>query len=244
MSWTSTPASISSAAMRWESGPVFSYMNLTGVGHQRRRRAPSRSSGVISAPEQPRERGRGSRRCTRRACRRGSRSRSACCRGGGRCSESSRRRGAGSRRACGRCSRSRGRPPTRSTRSTGGSWNTSSSGRKRYSTGSGNSFAARNITESLPSCWSSLCVASSEPSASPSGPSWVVSRNRSAARISSATSASVASVRCATAAGASLILEQPRDPHAPLRRLVVVEGQRRGALDPHLACDGRLQHAM
>ena len=39
----------------------------------------------------------------------------------------------------------------RSARSAGGSWKTSSSGRKRYSTGSGNSFAARNITESLPS---------------------------------------------------------------------------------------------
>ena len=35
--------------------------------------------------------------------------------------------------------------------SAGGSWKTSSSGRKRYSIGSGNSFAARNITESLPS---------------------------------------------------------------------------------------------
>ena len=39
----------------------------------------------------------------------------------------------------------------RSAMSAGGSWKTSSSGRKRYSIGSGNSFAARNITESLPS---------------------------------------------------------------------------------------------
>ena len=35
--------------------------------------------------------------------------------------------------------------------SAGCSWKTSSSGRKRYSIGSGNSFAAMNITESLPS---------------------------------------------------------------------------------------------
>ena len=28
MSWTSTPASISSAASRWAAAPVFSYMNL------------------------------------------------------------------------------------------------------------------------------------------------------------------------------------------------------------------------
>ena len=39
----------------------------------------------------------------------------------------------------------------RSAMSAGGSWKTSSSGKKRYSIGSGNSFAARNITESLPS---------------------------------------------------------------------------------------------
>ena len=64
-------------------------------------------------------------------------------------------------------------------RSAGGSWKTSSRGRKRYSTGSGNSFAARNITESLPICRSMLCIASNEPRASPSGPSCVVSRNRS-----------------------------------------------------------------
>ena len=62
----------------------------------------------------------------------------------------------------------------RSAMSAGGSWKTSSSGRKRYSIGSGNSFAARNITESLPSWVSSWCIPSSEPSASPSGPSWAV----------------------------------------------------------------------
>ena len=45
----------------------------------------------------------------------------------------------------------------RSAMSAGGSWKTSSSGRKRYSIGSGNSFAARNITESLPS-WVSRLV--------------------------------------------------------------------------------------
>ena len=73
----------------------------------------------------------------------------------------------------------------RSAMSAGGSWKTSSSGMKRYSTGSGNSFAARNITESLPRASSIWCIASSDPSASPSGFSWVVSRKRSPSRISS-----------------------------------------------------------
>ena len=75
----------------------------------------------------------------------------------------------------------------RSAMSAGGSWKTSSSGRKRYSIGSGNSFAAMNITESLPSWVSRWCMPSSEPSASPSGPSWAVSRKRSRSRSSAAT---------------------------------------------------------
>ena len=45
----------------------------------------------------------------------------------------------------------------RSATSAGGSWKTSSRGRKRYSIGSGNSFAAMNITESLPS-WAEQVV--------------------------------------------------------------------------------------
>ncbi len=78
----------------------------------------------------------------------------------------------------------------RSARSAGASWKTSCSGRKRYSSGSGNSFSARNISESLPSCVSASWSARVEPSASPSGPSWVVIRKRSL----SASSATIASV--------------------------------------------------
>src|SRR6266542_1532246 len=132
---------------------------------------------------------------------------------------------------------------TRSTTSAGASWNTSSRGRNWYSTGSGNSFAARNITESLPSCSRMWCIASSEPRASPSGASWVVSRKRSFARSSWAMSASDASVRRTTAV-ASLILEQPREADAPFGCIVVVEGQRRSALDPHLARDRSLEDAV
>src|SRR5437763_9700031 len=132
---------------------------------------------------------------------------------------------------------------TRSTTSIGGSWNTSLRGRNRYSTGSGNSLAARNITESLPSCRRISCVPRSEPSASPSGPSCVVSRKRSSALSSAATSASEASLGSDTVGAASLI-EQARDPNAALRRLVVVEREGRGALDPRLASDRCLEHAV
>ena len=80
------------------------------------------------------------------------------------------------------------------------------------------------------------CIASSDPSASPSGPSWVVSRKRSPARSSWATSSSDASLRSAAAATASLTASSSlRDADAALRGLVVVEGQGRGSLDPHLA---------
>src|SRR5581483_7220511 len=133
-----------------------------------------------------------------------------------------------------------------STRSAGGSWKTSSSGRKRYSTGSGNSFAERNMTESLPSWVRMPWSASSEPSASPSGPSWVVSRNRCPARSSSATAASWRSVSSplpVTVEARSLI-EHPRQPHGPLGALVVVEAERRRALDPQLPRHPRLQHAV
>src|SRR5204863_9079123 len=133
---------------------------------------------------------------------------------------------------------------TRSTTSTGGSWKTSSSGRKRYSTGSGNSFAARNMTESLPSCSRMWWVASSDPRASPSGPSCVVSRNFWPLRISWATSASEASRGGVTAADASVIIEELGEPDAALRRRVVVEREGRRALHSHLAGDLRLHHAV
>ena len=92
--------------------------------------------------------------------------------------------------------------------SAGGSWKTSSSGRKRYSIGSGNSFAAMNINESLPIWVSRWCMPSSEPRASPSGPSWAVSRKRSRSRSSAATrSISVAIAASLTLSSSSRICE-------------------------------------
>src|SRR5262245_25206909 len=152
----------------------------------------------------------------------------------------------------------------RSTTSAGGSWKTSSSGRNRYSTGSGNSQAGRNITESRPSWPRMWCIASSDPRASPSTPLCVVIRNRPPERSSSATFARAASrspslggalsaslitapgpetgstsIRLITSAGR---VEQFRDPHPPLRGVVVVEAERRRPLEPHLARDRRLQY--
>src|SRR5689334_17671169 len=97
-----------------------------------------------------------------------------------------------------------------------------------------------NITESLPSWPSKWCMPRSEPSASPSGPSWAVSRKRSRER-SSATTCSMAD---AATASVMLVLEQPRDPHALFDGVVVAEREGRGALHPRLGRDLRLQDAM
>ena len=150
MSLTSTPASISSAAIRCEAGARVLVHELAGVGDQRRRRAPRRSPGVISAPS------RFASSSTISAVHEASVST--------RLTVPKRVLSwwwsMFSSRAPSRCRNSTGirsmlpqsrKTSVRSTTSAGGSWKTSSSGRKRYSTGSGNSFAARNITESLPS---------------------------------------------------------------------------------------------
>src|SRR4051794_38217126 len=90
---------------------------------------------------------------------------------------------------------------------------------------------------------------SSEPSASPSGPSWAVRRKRSRSRIS----ASARSMSGITAPAASLLIpllrgrpvvEELRDPHPRLDRRVVVEAQRRRPLHPRLGGDTRLDHAV
>src|SRR6201996_1163278 len=153
---------------------------------------------------------------------------------------------------------------TRSAMSAGASWKTFSSGRKRYSIGSGNPFAARNITESLPSLVSRWCMPSSEPSASPSGPSWAVSRKRSWERISSIMrskslptvplAALNSAVSAATSAAEVVVIsvillalravEQARDPHPFLDRVVVMEGQGRRPFHPLLGGDARLDHTV
>src|SRR5215475_8815819 len=130
----------------------------------------------------------------------------------------------------------------RSAMSAGGSWKTSSSGRKRYSIGSGNSFAARNITESLPSWVRRWCMPSSEPSASPSGPSCAVRRNLSRLRSSSAT-LSIAGFAL-TPALLIVLLEQLRYPHSGIHGVVVLEGQGRCPLHSRLGGDLRLQDSV
>ena len=76
----------------------------------------------------------------------------------------------------------------RSATSAGGVPTSRSKVQPRYSHGSGNSSGDMNISESLPSCSSIQCMASSEPSASPSGFSCVVSSSFSEPRSSAITS--------------------------------------------------------
>ena len=121
----------------------------------------------------------------------------------------------------------------RSSTSSGGAPTRRSKVQLRYSQGSGNSSGEMYISESLPSCSRMRCIASSEPSASPSGFSCVVSRNRSAWRSAATTwSCSVATVtrraapRCASRARIDSSYEKT---------------ERRGALHAQLPGD-RLLH--
>src|SRR4051812_16215349 len=82
-------------------------------------------------------------------------------------------------------------------------------------------------------------VASSEPSASPSGFSWVVTTKRSCDRSAFATS--VSSVVSFT--GRKLV-DQARGPHAVLDGRIVLEGQLRGPLEAQLPADPRLKDAV
>src|SRR5690349_12211997 len=88
---------------------------------------------------------------------------------------------------------------------------------------------ARYMTLSLPSCSSEWCIPRIDPRASPSGFSWVTSRNRSFERIASAT------------APASLLsgelIDQLRHPHPPFDRGIVFERQLRGPLQPEVPAD-------
>ena len=89
-----------------------------------------------------------------------------------------------------------------------------------------------NISASLPSSRSTPCIATSEPSASPSGFSCVTRRKRSFWRTASRTCSRVPAV-----GGAHRVLlgEQLLDVHRAVGRLVVDERQRRRALHPQLA---------
>src|ERR1700729_1820568 len=92
-----------------------------------------------------------------------------------------------------------------------------------------------NIKLSWPSAFKTCCIATSEPSASPSGCSWVTTTSLQAPRRVSMTAARPAS----TALGSLTLLilgdlfpDQLRDPQAAIDRVVVIEGQRRGVLEP------------
>src|SRR6266496_1045625 len=128
---------------------------------------------------------------------------------------------------------------TRSPTSAGSSRYSSSSGMNAYSPGSG-ACPARYMYASFPSMRSARVSASSEPSASPSGFSCVVTRNRSCDRSASATAArSVGGVVVW-----SELIDQLRHAYAMLDRRIVLERQLRRSFQPQLTRDVSLQDTM
>src|SRR5918992_1477547 len=124
----------------------------------------------------------------------------------------------------------------RSPTSAGGSPTRSSKVHSRYSHGRGNSSGDMNMTVSLPSCLRIQCMASSEPSASPSGFSWVVRSSLSAWRSSSTT------WPCSVATGGIRVFFQKlADSHPPINRLVIEELQGRCPLEAKFGGDRPLQ---
>src|SRR5918992_1394 len=126
-------------------------------------------------------------------------------------------------------------------------WSTAGSGPRRDSLAQS---PARNIVLSLPSCSSARCVAASEPRASPSGFSCVVTRKRSRARIASATAwRSAWVVVCCVIRGVSVVgrrelVDQLRHTHTLLDRRIVFEREQRSPLEMKLTGHARLQHAV
>src|ERR687891_927691 len=121
----------------------------------------------------------------------------------------------------------------------------SASSRNRYSAGSG-AGPPRNMTTSLPSCSSASPAARSEPTASPSGASWEVTRKRSRLESTSTTAAMslVWVFACAIGALGGELVDHLRQPDAPLDRGIVFEPQHRGATQPQGARDRGLQDAV
>src|SRR5262249_56528148 len=115
----------------------------------------------------------------------------------------------------------------------------SPSGKKPNSPGSGVS-PTRYMTTSLPRLRSPSVAASIDPSASPSGFSWVTTRKRSLLRSASRTAAKSVMV---VVIGCHLV-DQPAHPDAPLDRGIVFEGQVRRSLQAELAGDPRLDDRM
>src|SRR5438093_8178604 len=108
---------------------------------------------------------------------------------------------------------------------------------KPYSPGSGASLC-RTMTLFLPSSSNASFVASKEPSASPSGFSWVVSVNRSWPRIASTTAARSLAVVWGE------LIDQLRHLDPPLNRRIVFERQLRSPLHAQLARQPRLQNGV
>src|SRR6266550_2655885 len=126
---------------------------------------------------------------------------------------------------------------TRLAASSGSERRRSSSGIHVYSRGSGAS-PARYMTASLPSASSANVMANSEPSASPSGFSCVVTRKRSCERIASATA-----LRSFAVVWGELI-NQLRHADAFRDRGIVFEGQLRSPLHPELGRQPQLEHSV
>src|SRR5579864_5765941 len=122
---------------------------------------------------------------------------------------------------------------TRSATSSGTCRVTSSSGMNAYSRGSGES-PLRYMTASLPSWRRARAVASSDPSESPSGFSWLTTRKRSFARRASATA-------LRSLVGWGELIDEVGHAHAALDRGIVLERQLRSPLHPELAREAALQ---
>src|SRR5918995_9494 len=125
---------------------------------------------------------------------------------------------------------------TRSSASSGSSRRRSARGMNLYSAGSG-AAPGTYMTASLPS-WSSTSLAARiDPSASPSGFSWVTSRKRFRSRSASATA-----LRSLVVWGE--LIDQVRHPDAALDGRIVFEGQLRGPFQPQLPGDAGLENAV
>src|SRR3954449_2059351 len=143
---------------------------------------------------------------------------------------------------------------TRCSISAGTSRAISPSSRKWYSAGIG-ALPVRYITVSLPSSRSPSAAASIDPSASPSGFSWVTTAKRSWSRTASATALTSSVTRSVPVSALAIcilggrggvddeVVDQLRHAHAPLDRLIVGEGQGRRPAQAELCVDLCLQHA-
>src|ERR1700761_24367 len=136
----------------------------------------------------------------------------------------------------------------RSPTSAGGSETSPSRGRKPYSWGSGRSWASMNMTQSLPISVRIARIATSEPIASPSGFSWATTTSRPASRSSERTRSraerSPLAVTGLLLGLALLLVDQLRDAHPLVHRVVVLEGERRRVLERQLIGEAPLEEAV